>query len=126
MGRPRSTAISIASVPVAKCGLPFSGDKAGRIAAQAIATRGKSGVGDKTVLDALIPSLDAAGATADDPLGAAVQAARAGVEATRDLVSVRGRAAWVGERTRGHADPGAVAYLRLLEAFVSSSTEAPA
>jgi dihydroxyacetone kinase len=100
--------------------------EAGRIGAQAIATRGKSGVGDKTVLDALIPSLDAAGATADDPLGAAVQAARAGVEATRDLVSVRGRAAWVGERTRGHADPGAMAYLRLLEAFASSSTEAPA
>jgi dihydroxyacetone kinase-like protein len=89
--------------------------EAGRVGAQAIATRGKSAVGDKTILDALVPSLDAAAAQPDAPLEAALDAARRGVDATRELVSVRGRAAWVGERTRGHADPGATAYLRLLE-----------
>ena len=102
--------------------------EAGRVAAQAIATRGKSAVGDKTVLDALVPSLDAATAHPDAPFAAALEAARVGVEATRDLVSVRGRAAWVGERTRGHTDPGATAYLRLLEAIEAAShdTEATA
>lgn len=101
---------------------------AGRVAAQAISTRGKSAVGDKTVLDALVPSLDAAAAAPAGALRAALEAARDGVESTRDLVSVRGRAAWVGERTRGHADPGATAYLRLLEALEAAwnDTEATA
>lgn len=98
--------------------------EAGRIAAQTIATRGKSAVGDKTVLDALVPSLDAAADATSDPLAAATAAARRGVEETRGLVSVRGRAAWVGERTKGHADPGATAYLRFLEAFQPATTEA--
>jgi dihydroxyacetone kinase len=95
--------------------------EAGRVGAQAIATRGKSAVGDKTVLDALVPSLDAAAAQPDAPLEAALDAARHGVDATRELVSMRGRAAWVGERTRGHADPGATAYLRLLEMLLAAA-----
>ena len=49
------------------------------------------------------------------PLPAAITAAREGVERTRDLVSQRGRAAWVGERTAGHADGGATAWVRVLE-----------
>ena len=93
-----------------------SGLRAARAAAASIATRGKSAVGDKTVLDALVPSLDAAAAAPDGPLPAAVEAARDGVERTRDLVSQRGRAAWVGERTAGHADGGATAWVRILEA----------
>ena len=93
---------------------------AGRIAAQTIAARGKSALGDKTVLDALVPSLDAAEQHPDAPLSAAINAARLGVESTRGLASSRGRAAWIGERTRGHADPGATAYLRLLEAIAAS------
>jgi len=85
--------------------------------AAALAARGKSAVGDKTVLDALVPSLDAARAAPDRALAAAIDAAQAGVQATRDQVSQRGRAAWVGERTAGHADGGATAYLRLLQAL---------
>jgi phosphoenolpyruvate---glycerone phosphotransferase subunit DhaL len=91
--------------------------RAATVAAESIATRGKSAIGDKTVLDALVPSLAAAGADPGRALGAAVDAARTGVEATRDLVSQRGRAAWIGERTAGHPDGGATAYLRLLEAL---------
>ncbi len=100
--------------------------EAGRVAAQAIATRGKSEVGDKTVLDALVPSLEAAATHPSAPFSAALEAARTGVDATLDLVSVRGRAAWVGERTRGHADPGATAYLRLLEAIDAASHDTEA
>lgn len=93
--------------------------RAATVAAESIATRGKSAVGDKTVLDALVPSLAAAEADPDRALDAAVDAARTGVEATRDLVSQRGRAAWIGERTAGHPDGGATAYLRLLEAVAA-------
>ncbi len=93
-----------------------TGLRAARAAADSIATRGKSAVGDKTVLDALVPSLDAAAAAPDAPLAAALDAARDGVERTRGLVSQRGRAAWVGERTAGHADGGATAWVRILEA----------
>jgi hypothetical protein len=46
-----------------------------------------------------------------------VVAADAGVRATQGSPSLRGRAAWVGERSIGRADGGAVAYLRLLEAL---------
>jgi len=84
----------------------------------AIAKRGKAEVGDKTVLDALVPSIAALEANMSDrPLEAMVAAARKGVEDTAASVSRKGRAAWLGERTIGHPDPGATAYLRFLEAL---------
>lgn len=92
----------------------------GRAAADTIAKRGKSAVGDKTVLDALVPSLEAlasapAGALA--ALEAMIAAARGGVEETAGLRSQKGRASWVGDRSEGQPDPGATAYLRFLEAL---------
>ncbi|MEX1172635.1 MAG: DAK2 domain-containing protein [Chloroflexota bacterium] len=94
----------------------------GRAAADTIALRGKATLGDKTVLDALVPSLDAAEAAASDESAfeAAVGAARQGVDTTAALVARRGRAAWIGERGRGHPDAGATAYLRFLEAIGSA------
>jgi dihydroxyacetone kinase-like protein len=87
-------------------------------AAAAVEKRGKSALGDKTVLDALIPSVHALEAAASDQsLAAMVAAARRGIEETTPNVSRRGRAAWLGERAQGHPDPGAVAYLRFLEAL---------
>ena len=87
-------------------------------AAAAVEKRGKSALGDKTVLDALIPSVRAlVAATSDESLAAMVAAARRGIEETTPNVSRRGRAAWLGERAQGHPDPGAVAYLRFLEAL---------
>jgi dihydroxyacetone kinase len=89
-----------------------------RHAATAIAARGGAEPGDKTVLDAILPSADALEAAGPDNLAALrdmVNAARQGVEATTALRSQRGRAAWVGARSEGHADGGATAYLRLLE-----------
>lgn len=87
----------------------------GRAAAESIATRGKAQLGDKTVLDALVPSLDAMEVAPDAPLAVGIEAARRAVEETRTLQSMRGRAAWMGERSKGLQDPGATAFLRFLE-----------
>lgn len=97
-----------------------------RAIADSIATRGKSAVGDKTILDALVPAVDAlqaAGPEADDVavLHTMVEAARTGVESTTGLQNRRGRAAWLGERSAGHPDPGAIACLRFLEALAAAS-----
>ena len=90
-------------------------------AAAAVEKRGKSALGDKTVLDALIPSVQALeAATSDESLAAMIAAARKGIDETTPSVSRRGRAAWLGERAQGHPDPGAVAYLRFLEALQRS------
>ncbi|MET3808595.1 dihydroxyacetone kinase-like protein [Nakamurella sp. UYEF19] len=100
-------------------------DRAGAIgilsaAIERIKQRGKSVPGDKTILDAMAPSLEALTHGPDDStesLSLMVTAARTGVESTTGLVSRRGRAAWVGDRSIGHPDGGGTAYLRLLEAF---------
>jgi phosphoenolpyruvate---glycerone phosphotransferase subunit DhaL len=92
----------------------------GRAVAGRIAERGKSKVGDKTVLDALVPSLDTLEATdgmASEVLAAMIKTAEQQVADTTGLQSQKGRAAWVQERSVGHADPGATAYLRFLEAL---------
>jgi phosphoenolpyruvate---glycerone phosphotransferase subunit DhaL len=90
----------------------------------AIGKRGKAEVGDKTVLDALVPSVAALEASPSDAgLAAMIVAARKGIEDTTEKVSRKGRAAWLGERTIGHPDPGATAYLRLLEALQQASSE---
>ena len=84
----------------------------------AIARRGKAELGDKTILDALVPSVTALEASSSDQaLEAMIAAARKGIEGTTATVSRKGRAAWLGERTIGHPDPGATAYLRFLEAL---------
>lgn len=94
-------------------------------AAAAVEKRGKSTLGDKTVLDALIPSVRALETTpAEDALAAMIAAARRGIEDTTPAVARRGRAAWQGERAQGHPDPGAVAYLRFLEALARASRSA--
>jgi dihydroxyacetone kinase-like protein len=93
-------------------------------AAPAIAKRGKSEVGDKTVLDALVPSVAALEANPTDrALPAMIAAARKGIEDTAPVMSRKGRAAWLAERTIGHPDPGAVAYLRFLEALQQARAE---
>ena len=87
----------------------------------AIQSRGGAQLGDKTIVDALVPSLKAlrqAGPDSRGALGAMADAARLAVADTVSLQSQCGRAAWVGERTVGHADGGATAYLRLLEALL--------
>ena len=90
---------------------------------ESIARRGKSGVGDKTVLDAMVPSLealvdtDARGVAA---LELAIAAATVSIELTAGDVAKKGRASWAGERGIGAPDAGAVAYLRFLQALRAS------
>jgi phosphoenolpyruvate---glycerone phosphotransferase subunit DhaL len=78
-----------------------------------VVARGKAAAGDKTMLDALIPAVDAVdaaladGAGLRDALRAAARAADAGSDATIPLVARKGRASYLGERSAGHRDPGA-------------------
>ncbi len=77
--------------------------------------RGKASVGDKTMLDALHPALEAMRAALAQPqpptlaelLRAAATAADAGAAQTKTMQSQIGRASWKGERSIGHEDPGA-------------------
>jgi dihydroxyacetone kinase-like protein len=93
-------------------------------AADSIRTRGKAELGDKTVLDALVPSVEALEhADGDDrsALAAMVEAARQGVEESASSESRRGRASWLRERSAGRPDPGATAYVRFLEALAAAT-----
>lgn len=89
-----------------------------------IRARGKAQRGDKTLLDALIPAAEAVQEAATSGAGLveagrlALAAAEAGRLATAGLQSRVGRAGWVGERTIGHADPGATAVVIAIRALV--------
>ncbi len=91
--------------------------------------RGRCAVGDKTILDALDPAVRAlrAGADASRPLGdciaAAAGAAAGGMRATIPLVARRGLALRLGERSRGHRDPGATSCFLLLLAMARAVDE---
>jgi dihydroxyacetone kinase-like protein len=91
--------------------------------------RGRCSVGDKTILDALDPAVRAlrAGADACLPLGACVAAAAggaaSGMRATIPLVARRGLALRLGERSRGHRDPGATSCFILLRAMARAVGE---
>ena len=92
-------------------------------AARSIAQRGKTEVGDKTILDG-IAAAAAALQQADDPdraVSAVVEAAGHAVEDTKALQSRRGRASWLQERSIGLADPGATAFLRFVEAWAAAA-----
>ena len=74
-----------------------------------VQARGKAQAGDKTMVDALIPGVEALeGATdLDAGLRAAAQAAEEGMKATTPLVARKGRASYLGDRSKDHQDPGA-------------------
>ena len=80
---------------------------------QSMMMRGKSNVGQKTMLDVLVPvsttfTIAAAHGKTDAEICKEVKnAAQEGLEYTRDLVATKGRAAGLGERAIGHLDPGA-------------------
>lgn len=96
-------------------------------AARSIAQRGKTQVGDKTILDGLAAAADALGRSTDpgQAVGAAVEAAARAVEDTTGLQSRRGRASWLQERSVGLADPGATALLRFLQAWAGAADRTP-
>ena len=92
-----------------------------RAAIEGIKKRGQSDLGDKTLLDALIPAVDQleqALSNSTDVSTALAQAtvvARERAEATRELIAKRGRAAYTGERSIGTLDAGAVAVAVMFE-----------
>ncbi|MEO6859163.1 MAG: dihydroxyacetone kinase subunit DhaL [Solirubrobacteraceae bacterium] len=76
---------------------------------EGVQSRGKAQPGDKTMLDALGPATEALeqAADLDSGLSAAVAAAEQGMNATTPLIARKGRASYLGERSRNHQDPGA-------------------
>ena len=84
-----------------------------RAGLEGVVARGKAQPGDKTMVDALVPAVDAFDTTQDASgdvaaaATAAAQAAAAGRDATIPLVARKGRASYLGERSAGHLDPGA-------------------
>lgn len=94
-----------------------------RAGVDGVVARGKAELGDKTMIDALSPALDAwdaavgGGATPAEAARAAAEAAARGRDATEPLVARKGRASYLGERSAGHLDPGAASSTLLLEAL---------
>jgi len=94
-----------------------------RAAATGLARRGRCSVGDKTIYDALAPAADALDAAAASNMAVpqairlAVVAARDGMRSTRPMIARRGLAMRLGERSRGHLDPGATSCFLLLRAL---------
>jgi dihydroxyacetone kinase-like protein len=92
-----------------------------REAIDGIKSRGKSDVGDKTLLDALVPVADAlaeeiaSGTDAAATLRRLAVVARQSADDTAMLQARRGRASYTGERSIGSPDPGAVAVAVILE-----------
>ncbi len=97
-------------------------------AVEGVKTRGKSVQGEKTMLDAMIPALDAMkqareeGLSAPDVLQKGVDAARTGVEYTKTIIATKGRASYLGERSIGHQDPGATSFTDMLETVCACIT----
>lgn len=91
-----------------------------------IVARGKAESGDKTMVDAWTPAVEAAMAAASDGdtlsvLIAAAEAAEAGAVATDPLVARKGRASYLGERSAGHRDPGAASSALILRAAAGAA-----
>ena len=85
---------------------------------QGVIKRGKAEPGDKTMVDALLPALEALRESDGEDVAAALaraaDAAREGMEATVPMVARKGRASYIGERSAGHQDPGATSSHLLL------------
>jgi transaldolase len=99
-----------------------------RTAIEGIKQRGSSDVGDKTLLDALVPAVDELEAALPQGTGAAIQRAaakaRESAEATKGMLARRGRAAYTGERSRDSVDAGAIGVAVIFEAVSKAWQEA--
>ena len=93
-----------------------------------IVVRGKAEPGDKTMVDAWTPAIEAAAAAASAGDGdvrkvllAAAEAAEAGAVSTGPMLARKGRASYLGERSIGHRDPGAVSSALILRAAAGAT-----
>lgn len=107
---------------------PATWAKAMRNACDAISELGGAKAGDRTMLDALVPFAEtlstslAGGDSVSGALQAAVAVAESSAAATANMVPKRGRSSYLGGRTLGYPDPGAIAVAIWLRALVSSIT----
>jgi dihydroxyacetone kinase-like protein len=90
-----------------------------RAGVDAVMTLGGAAPGDKTMIDALVPAVDALG----DSFAAARTAAEEGAVATTPLQARKGRASYLGERSIGHQDPGATSAALLVAALAEAAGE---
>jgi dihydroxyacetone kinase len=92
-----------------------------RASIDGIKQRGNSDLGDKTLLDSLIPAVDTleqqlrSGASPGDAVAAAAATARQSAEATKEMIAQRGRASYTGERSVGSVDAGAMGVAVIFE-----------
>ncbi len=98
-------------------------------AVKAVMARGQAQPGDKTMVDALLPAVEAyrqalsEGADFATALERAAAAAEEGMRATIPLVARKGRASYLGERSAGHQDPGATSSALILRAAADTWRE---
>jgi len=95
-------------------------------AVSGVIMRGKAELGDKTMVDALTPAVNALKQALEqnedmaEAIKESSEAAKQGMEATTPLVARKGRASYLGERSAGHQDPGATSSYLILQAAVDS------
>jgi dihydroxyacetone kinase-like protein len=91
---------------------------------EAVKQRGKADRGEKTMLDVLIPVAEQLHQDAGKPdvLEQVKQTAITGAESTRDMIATKGRASFLGERSRGHIDAGAKSSQLMICAIVEALT----
>lgn len=91
-----------------------------RAAIEGVKQRGNADVGDKTLIDALVPAVDALEAALAEGSGPAIhagaEAARQAAEGTKGMLAMRGRASYTGERSRDSVDAGAMGVAVMWEA----------
>jgi dihydroxyacetone kinase phosphoprotein-dependent L subunit len=99
-----------------------------RAAIEGIKQRGNTDLGDKTLLDALVPAVDVLEAElpngAGQAIGKAAVKARESAEATKGMLAQRGRASYTGERSRDSVDAGAIGVAVMFEAVGKAWQEA--
>jgi len=89
----------------------------------AMRDRGKAEIGDKTMMDVFYPALEALKDATEPPAEATAHVADQAhqwVAATIDLVARKGRASYLGERSKGHQDPGATSAAMFLDALAAA------
>ena len=98
-------------------------------AVDGVVQRGKANLGDKTMLDALLPAADAFkqavanGASTKEALQQAVATAEQGMNNTIGLVAKKGRASYLGDRSSGHLDPGATSTYLILKTLLDTLSD---
>ena len=97
-----------------------------KAAIEGVMMRGRAVKGEKTMLDSMIPALEAMekakarNLPEKEIMGSGVKAAKDGIEYTKTIAATKGRASYIGERSIGHQDPGATSFTYLLDVIAKA------